>query len=303
MRSLIVFTACLAVAPLALAQQSLFQSSDGQSAVYLRQSSATFNLGDSKASIGYIHRINIKKTFWGFEGYATANSGVTSLFSSDKPTAPEGGGDFTLGRHFVFVPMPDPGVKTTKAREDWWLIDVGYGRSSFYLYRKGSPPVADPPKTSFDRFRAVASYNYFTSGNLIAGIAAGAERRNNLSDLTSVSLETVIVPAPTGSQSSIVKTKAGYYGNYKEYVAAPIYTDILFYPGHASVPGFGNRIGIDFFSRSDVAAANRSSSGGLGIYMFKKDDPLTPIGGISASFNGTKVQVALTVGFTFAKSN
>jgi len=302
MRSLFVFTVCLAVAPFASTQQSLFQSSDGQSAVYLRQSSATLNLGDSKASFGYIHRVNIKKIFWGFEGYATANSGVTSLFSSDKPKAPEGGGDFTLGRHFVLVPMPVAGSQA-KAREDWWLIDVGYGRSSFYLYPTGSAPAANPPKTNFDRFRAVAAYNFFTSGNVIAGIAAGAERRNNLSDLTSVSLETVIVPAPTGSQSSIVKTKAGYYGNYKEYIAAPIYTDVLFYPGQAKLPVYGNRIGIDFFSRSDVAAANRSSSGGLGIFIFKKDDPLTPIGGISASFNGTKVQVALTVGFTFAKSN
>jgi hypothetical protein len=301
MRSLFLLAACLAVAPLVSGQQSLFQSSDGQSAVYLRQSTAAFNLGDSKASIGYVHRINIKKTFWGFEGYATANSGVTSLFSSDKPKAPEGGGDFTLGRHYAFTSMPTPGKPA--GPEDWWLVDVGYGRSSFYLYPKGSAPSTNTPKANFDKFRAIAAYNYFTSGSLIAGIAAGAERRNNLSDLTSVTLETVIVPAPTGSQSSIVKTRAGYYGTYKEYIAAPIYTDILVYPGQASVPGFGNRIGIDFFSRSDVAASNRGASGGLGVFIFKKDDPLSPIGGISASFNGTKVQVALTVGFTFAKSN
>ncbi len=301
MRSLIALAACLTVAGVASGQQSLFQSSDGQSAVYLRQSTAAFNLGDSKASLGYVHRINIHKTFWGFEAYATSNSGVTSLFASDKPKAPEGGGDFTVGRHYVFTSMPTAGKPA--GPEDWWLIDVGYGRSSFYLYPTGTTPSTTTPKTNFDKFRAVAAYNFFTSGNLIAGIAAGAERRNNLSDLTSVTLETVIVPAPTGSPSSIVKSRAGYYGNYKEYIAAPVYTDILFYPGQATVPAFGNRLGIDFFSRSDVAASNRSASGGLGLFMFKKDDPLSPIGGISASFNGTKVQVALTVGFTFAKSN
>lgn len=313
MRSLLVLVACLAIAPCSSAQQSLFQSGDGQSAIYLRQSSAAFNFGDSKASIGYVHRVNIEKISWGFEAYATANSGVTSLFSSDKPKAPEGGGDFTLGRHFVFVHAPQAGHKSKG--EDWWLIDAGYGRSSFYLFPTGSAPSASPSKTNFNRFRAVTAYNFFTGGNLIAGIAAGAERRNNISDLTSASLETIIVPAPTGSQSSIVKTKAGYFGNYKEYIGAPIYTDILFYPTRKCVPSdncaqgqqekgvsiFGNRIGVDFFSRSDVAAANRSSSGGLGIFMFKKEDPLAPIGGISASFNGTKVQVALTVGFTFAK--
>src|SRR5690348_3761870 len=76
MRALLLLAVCLAVAPFAWAQQSLFQSGDGQSAIYLRQSSATFNLGDSKASIGYVHRINIIKTFWGIELYATANSGM-----------------------------------------------------------------------------------------------------------------------------------------------------------------------------------------------------------------------------------
>lgn len=307
MRSPLLLAACLATASFLSAQQSLFQSSDGQTAVYLWQSSAaSLNLGDSKASIGYFHRINTQKTFFGLEGYATANSGVTALFSSGKPTAPEGGGDFIIGRHFAFVRPPRAGE--LGGREDWWLVDAGYGHSSFYLYPTGSTPTPDTAKTTLDRFRAVAAYNYFTNGNLLLGIAAGTERRNNLSDLTSVSLETVIVPAPTGSQSSVVTTRAGYYGDYKEYVAAPIYTDFLYYPEKAAVPGFGNRIAIDFFSRSDVASPNRGSSGGIGVFIFGQDDKgnpdlLKPLGGVTASFNGTKVQFSLTVGFTFAKTN
>lgn len=299
MRPLFVFATCLVTVSLASAQKSLFQSADGQTAVYLQHSSVIVNLGDSKASAAYFHRTNNPSFSWGLEGYATANSGVTSLFSSGKPTAPEGGGDFTFGRHFVFVPMPQAGMPS--GREDWWLLDVGYGRSSFELFRQGSAPDANTSKSNFDRFRAIAAYNYFGRGNLIAGIAAGAERRNNLRDLNSTSLQTIVVPAPSGSQTSIVKTQAGYYGQYKEYIAAPIYTDILFYPG-ISVPGFGNPLGLDFFSRSDVAASNRSSSGGLGIFIFDKNDPLTPYGGISVGFNGTKVQLALTAGFTFAKA-
>jgi hypothetical protein len=301
MRAHFIVILCLLAASSVSAQQSLFQSSDGQSAIYLRQSTAALNLGDSKASFGYVDRINERPNFWGFEAFATANSGVTSLFSSDKPKAPEGGGDFTFGRHYVFVSKPTAGE--IAHGEDWWLIDVGYSRSSFYLFRKGSAPPANPDKSDFNRFRAMAAYNLFKNGNVIAGIAAGAEHRNNLSDLTAVNLETVVVSAPVGSQTSIVKSKAGFFGAYKDYIAAPIYTDILFYPGNLGVPAVGNRIGVDLFSRSDVAAANRSSSGGLGIFMFKKDDPLSPIGGVSASFNGTKVQLALTVGFTFAKSN
>jgi hypothetical protein len=302
MRLLFVFAALLAAGPFASAQQSLFQSGDGQTAVYLRQSTAAINLGDSKASLGYIHRVNIEKLSWGLEAYATANSGVASLFSSDKPTAPEGGGDGTLVTHYVFTKPPPVGSSSGPIKEDWFLLDAGYGRSSFYLYPTNTAPSTSTPKTDFDRFRAILAYNLFAQGDMIFGIAAGAERRNNLSDLQTTSLQTVVVAAPTGSPSSVVKTQAGYYGNYKEYIAAPIYTDALFYlPAKMSVPGFDNRVGVDLFTRSDVAAVNRSASGGIGIFLFKKTDPLTCVGGLTASYDGTKFQVSLTAGITSSK--
>lgn len=68
------------------------------------------------------------------------------------------------------VAMPQAGKPG--GRKDWLLLDVGYGHSSFYLYPKGSTPSASSPKTGFDRFRAVAAYDYFSSGYLIADIAA-----------------------------------------------------------------------------------------------------------------------------------
>jgi hypothetical protein len=299
MHSLFVLAVLTTAIPLASAQQSLFQSADGQTAIYLRQSTASINLGDSKASLAYIHRVNIQPFSWGVEGYATANTGVASLFLSDRPKAPEGGGDGTLVRHYLFTKMPEAG-ESGPAREDSLILDVGYGRSSFYLYPTGVAASTSAPKTNFDRLRAVVAYNFFASGNKILGIAGGAERRNNLSDLKSTSLQTVIVAAPPGSQSSIVKTQAGYYGDYKKYIAAPIYTDFLFYlPEKIVVPGFDNRIGIDFLSRSDIASANRSSQGGIGIFLFKKADPLASIGGLSATYDGTSFQVSLTAGLTF----
>jgi hypothetical protein len=303
MRLRLVLVALLAGAPCALAQQSLFESGNGQTAVYLRQSTAAVNLGDSKASLGYVHRVNIEKYSWGVEGYATANAGVASLFSSNKPTAPEGGGDGTLVRHYLFTKPPQVGSSSGgPIREDWLLVDAGYGRSSFYVYPTGAKPSTSTPKTDFDRFRALLAYNFFANGNMILGIAAGAERRNNLSDLTAASLETVEAPAGAGSASSVVKTQAGYYGNYKEYVGAPIYTDALFYlPEKMTIPGFDNRVGVDLLTRSDAAAVNRSASGGIGIFLFKKSDPLTAVGGLTATYDGTKFQVSLTAGISGSK--
>lgn len=303
----------------AYGQQSLFQTSDGQSSVYLQQSTAALNFGDSKASLGFTHHDNRDRSLvWGYEVFATANRGVSSLFSSDKAKAPEGGGDVTLGSHFLATSNalqpedPDmveyahqhpgevvPFKNQAKTREDWALVDLGYSYSSFYV--SATPAATSPTKTTLNKFRALAAYNYFYGGNFIAGIAAGAERRNNLSDLTSVQFQTVVAPAPAGTTNSVVTTQTGYYGSYKDYVAAPIYVDLLWYLGKLRTPGFGNRVAVDFISRADAAAANRSALGGLGLFFFKKGSATVPLGGVTGTYDGTKFQVSLTTGFTVSK--
>jgi len=300
MRSLLVVAALLAVLPTAPAQQSLFQSGDGQTSLYLRQATAAVNLGDSKASFGYVHRINTQPMSFGFDGYATANSGLTSLFSSSKPKAPEGGFDGMIARHYVFAKMPKPGT-SGPAREDTFLLDAGYGRSSFYQYATNATPSTSAPKTNFDRFRAIAAYNFFAGGDKIFGIAAGAERRNNLANLSAASIQTVLVPAAPGGASSVVKTQAGYYGNYRTYIGAPVYTDFLYFlpPLKKPIPGYDYRLGIDLLTRSDVAAVNRSSAGGIGLFLLKGSDPLCPVGGVTATYDGTTIVLSLTTGITF----
>lgn len=302
------------------AQQSLFQSSDGQSALYLQQSTAALNLGDSKASLGFTHHDNKPKSLvWGYELFATANKGVSSLFSSDKAKAPEGGGDFTLGTHFLATSPNDncldpiveeelkeearkhpgviiPGNNEFKNQEDWGLIDIGYSYSTFYI--SSTPTSTTSVQKSLNKFRAMAAYNYFYGGHRAGGISAGAERRNNLADLSSVQFSTTVA---SGTGSSVAKTKTGYYGAYKEYIAVPVYTDLLIYLGKLRTPGFGNRIALDLLSRSDIAAPNRSSLGGLGLFFFKKGNATVPIGGVTGTYDGTKFQFSLTTGFTVSK--
>ena len=112
----IVFIICLSAAEFATAasaQQSLFQTSDGRSSLYLQESAGAINLGDSKASLGFTHHNNENRSLvWGYDVFATANKGLASLFSSDKAKAPEGGGDVTIGEHFLAtktdLQTPDP---------------------------------------------------------------------------------------------------------------------------------------------------------------------------------------------------
>ncbi len=297
---------CRLAAPTAArAQESAFQSADGKTSLYLGSGgAATFNFGDTKFSIGHQFWASDKHLFFGGEAFGEASSGTTTLFSS-KIKVPEGGGDFFLGWHW------DPNMgsgdrihhehtlqKGQKNSATWFLFDVGYSRSSFYV-SNSSEPVAGA-KRYFDRFRTFAVLNRQVNGWLLVGAAAGAERRNNLDDLTQVTFETTVMPAAVNTDAAVVKTQAGFFGNYRQYIAAPLYTDMLFIlPEAVKIPGVNSRIAIDAFTRSDLAHSQRSADGGFGIFVTKKGAPAKAIGGLAASWNDGKIRVAAVASYSF----
>jgi len=276
-----------------MGQQSAFQSGNGQTSLYLQSGgAATLNFGDTKVSVGRYIRSSDKELVLGYEIFGKATSGATTLFSS-KIKVPEGGADFVVGWHQK-INMNAPVGSTG---DQWALLDLGYSRSVFYVSQTAVPP--DQAKRAFNRFRTLAIYNKIWRRFAFGG-AMGAERRNNLGDLTEVTFETTVIPAPANMTTSIVKTKAGYLGAYRQYWAAPIYTDIVYVVPKLTAPGFKKtNIAVDGFTRSDIAAVNRSADGGLGIFVIKAGAPTKVIGRIAASWNGGKAKVALVASYVF----
>ena len=303
----------------AFAQQSLFQTSDGESSLYLQQSTAAINLGDSKASLGYTHRTNVKSSpIWGYEVFATANKGVSSLFTSDKAKAPEGGGDFTFGKHFLATSNdlqptdPDlvelarthPGqifeVKNAaKAREDWMLLDVDIAtRLSSCHLRQRQQLQRRHRSTNFEPLRHTTTSMQADLSSVLLGVPSAG---TTLPISRPHSSRRSLPSAPVGSNSSIVKTQTGFYGAYKDYTAAPIYFDGLYYIPKVKTPGFGNRLAVDLIARADVAITKRSAFGGLGLFFFKKGNTTSPIGGVTGTYDGSKFQFSLVTGFVISK--
>ena len=290
----------------ATGQQSAFQSGNGQTSIYLGSggSAATFNSSDTKVSISYLNRHSEKWRLFGYEAYAKASSGVATLFSS-KIKVPEGGADFVFGGHPTGSGAPTSGkdrpprgADADSAKDQWALIDVGYSRSAFYVSDVAQLP--DKAKRYFDRFRAVAVWNRKFSDHFLFGIASGAERRNNLDDLTQITFQTTVLPPPSGATTSVVKTQSGFLGSYREYIAAPLYTDMLVVlPAKVTLPGFGYHIALDGFTRSDLAATRRSADGGLGVFLTKKGAVTRVVGGLAASWNAGKVRVAFIASYNF----
>lgn len=278
----------------AFGQQSSFQSGDGQTSVYLEDgAAATINFTATKASFGYLHRTT-NPWFVGFELYGKASNGITTLVTK-KIAVPEGGADFVFGKHFLLSKDP---LTPSRVADDWFLIDMGYARSYFNLE---TDPAVTYSKRYFDRYRLIADYNAIlpvSTVNVLFGIAAGVERRNNLDSLTQVTFQSAVFATPAGSTTSTVKTAAGFYGDYRQYVAAPVYTDILMIP--TTWPDvLGARLGFDLYTRSDVAAFDRYVEPGLGIFLTKKDAPTKLYGGISAGVKNGKGTVALIAGYAF----
>jgi hypothetical protein len=85
-------------------------------------------------------------------------------------------------------------------------------------------------------------------------------------------------------------------GAYRQYTAAPIDTDAVFLP--SSLPTFpGTRLGIDVFTRSNVAAFNRYFEPGLGSLLTRPDAPTHIFGGLSASWKDGRFRIALGLNF------
>jgi hypothetical protein len=283
----------LIVSGVGLAQQSAFQSGNGRTSLYLQSGgAATINFSDTKLSLGRYFRSSGRWLVLGYELYGKASSGNATLFSS-KVKVPEGGGDFVIGWHQKTD--PNAPLSTSSTNDQWALADIGYSRSSFYVSDTAVTP--DKAKRYFDRFRTVAVYNKIM-GRFALGAAMGAERRNNLDDLKQVTFQATVVPA--NGTSTVVDSKGGFLGNYREYIAAPIYTDIVYLLPKVTAPGFKKTsIAVDGFTRSDIAAANRSADGGLGIFVTKLGAPTKVLGGIAASWNGGKGMVSLVASYVF----
>jgi hypothetical protein len=298
MRAIFAATLPIGLALEAWAQQSGFQSGDGRTSIYLNKTAAILNFTETKFSFGYTRLASADNRFWGFQAFAQASTGITTLLE-DKIEVPQGGGNFSFGdRHLLSRKPLEP---QTKVADDWLLLDVGYGRSSPFV--ETPPGAATGSNRPFDQYHALAVYNALfrpMAADVLVGFAAGVERRNNLGDLTPATFQTTLVPAAAGSVNSIQQTQTGFAGNYLTYVAAPVYTDILaVLPQPVKRFGLNSQIGIDGFTRSDLAASHRSGDGGIGIFLVQDKKPTQVQGGISASWNGGKVRVAVVAGLNF----
>jgi len=212
---------------------------------------------------------------------------------------------------------------------DWLVFRVTYTRASYKLLNTGGAFADQVKKQNFDGFSATVGYNALitldnvkalreqraalraarrksmdlpeaetaqeSKGSVILGVSLGVKRTNNADDLKSTDIEDQIFTSSSGTtQRSALAKQTVLRGDYKEYIAVPLNTDVVWYPGR-----FRSRIGFDFFTRSDLGKTGREFVPGFGVFLTKEGKPTKVVGGISIAYDDGKARLGLVSGFHF----
>lgn len=277
------------------AQTSAYQSADGNTSLYLANAKASliFNVSNTTFDLGYLHEGAGKSWLFGFDGTGKPASDFGTLFQKGK-TPPAAGGSASFGYHKPFAKDLFDQDAHTRLRDDWTLLQATYTRSNFETAASSS---VEPVKRTFDGYRVLAVYDALVNApgaSLLLGAAAGVQRENNLSSLTSATISTPLATSVPGiSPFTVAQTTTGYFGAYKRSYGAPVYTDAVWIP--KALPW----VDFDAFTRSDIAHANRYIEGGIGIFLAKPENPTSVLGGVSIGWKNGTPTIGFVTGWSF----
>ena len=228
--------------------------------------------------------------------------------------------------------LEEPGLERRSV--DWLSFRVAYKRSRYKLLNEGSSFADQVRRQNFDGYSATLAYNRLITlddlmgqkarrvvrraerlgadtdkrtkataegkepepkGSMIVGVSIGVRRSNNADDLDSVEIEDQSFTSSSGTtQRRGMSKQTVLSGEYKEFIAVPLNTDVVWYPGM-----FRSRLAIDFFTRSDLGKTGREFVPGVGLFITKAGQPTKVVGGISFALDDGKGRIGLVGGFHF----
>ena len=278
--------------------QSAFDDASGESSIYINDGGfARVNVSDTSVKTGFVFDMTNKPYFFGVELSGKLSGSFASLFEAGKPS-PEARIRLSFGKRFLFSDEPQGEPTPGHLTDDWITLHLGYRRANYKLVAEGETFANQVRKQPFDGFSAILAYNaLFKSkhGPILFGISGGAEHRNNIDELDEVEVNDQVFTSADGTtQRSIVAKQKAFRGAYERVMAAPINTDLVFFPRK-----FESRIGFNFFTRSNVGQGEKRIEPGIGVFFTKPGEPTKVIGGLSVSLRDGKGRFGLIAGFNF----
>jgi len=282
--------------------QSLFEDRKGSSAIFF-PFGGTFRLNTADASLklSFVNRVSNRKLFYGFEVSGKTNDGIVSLISK---------GDISPGAKVNGIVGLQELFHTSNTLDGWLVLKIGYEGSSFKLFNSDSSFANQIKKTSFNTLTSSFSFNLKSGGNKLFAASIGYQKANNYDDLDDLVLtdKTTIVDTTSNTSRTFEKTIKTKIGDYKTFDQIPLNLDFFWVPNNT------NRIGIYHYWRGKITNGDFRNGFGTGLYLLKKNKPLSSIAGVVFEVNdisklkdgfGKNFTVNFIVGFNFgfAKKN
>jgi hypothetical protein len=211
---------------------------------------------------------------------------------------------------------------------DWLTFQVGYKRGRYKILNETGAFADQVRKQNFDGYNATVAYNALLTladvkanreereqlklsrdqgapltnvpdgppqGSIILGVSLGVERRNNIGDLKEIEIEDQTFTSTSGTtERRALSRQQVLDGVYKEFIAVPLNTDVVWHPRPLA-----GRVGINFFTRSNLGNVNREFVPGVGVFITQEGAPTKVVGGISFSIKDGNGRVGLVGGFHF----
>lgn len=181
-------------------------------------------------------------------------------------------------------------VVDSASRQAGWLALTGGVSLVADLYgTRGTYVIADSADASTVRLRkealtglgGVVGLGAWTPNlfgvRWVAGASVGVERANNVGDLTEVRVDEVRAAAgASGPETRVTQERKGLYGAYAAFTQMPVGVDLVAAP--IRVPD----VALHLFTRTPVRPDRPDPTRiGLGVYLLKDRNPLTPLGGLT----------------------
>ena len=248
--------------------QSIFEDRKGSSAIFL-PGGGTFRLNTSDASLKFslANRVSTKKLFYGFDISGKTNDGVLSLISE---------GNISPGAKINAIIGMQEFFSKSNLFDGWLVLKAGYEGSSFKLYNSDSAFASQVQNTSFNTFVTSLAFNLKIGGNKLLGLSAGYQKVNNYEDLQELEItdtKTITEPDSNTTRTYEKKIKART-GNYETSGQLPVDLDFFWTPNN------NPRLGYYHYWRTKFTSGKITNGIGSGLYLLKKNNPLTSIAGI-----------------------
>jgi hypothetical protein len=253
--------------------QSIFEDRKGGSAIFL-PSGGTFRLNTADASIklSFANKVSNQHLFYGFDISGKNNDGLLSIISQ---------GDISPGVKINGIIGYQELFSGSDILDGWIALKIGYEGASFKLFYSDSSFSSQVKKTTFNAFITSLAFNLKIGGNKVLALSVGYQKANNYSDLDKIELtDKKTINDTTSNTIRVYENKFTVRsGDYKISNQIPINLDFFWTPNSAP------RIGFYHYWRTMISDNKATNGFGTGLYLLKKNNPLSSIVGLVFEVN------------------